>query len=57
MHPETDNLSTEEVPLVLTEQIANLLTEASDKIGKPREEVILACLEHGLEKILTRANT
>lgn len=55
MPEHSESLLTEEVPLVLTEQIASLLTEVSDKIGKSREEVILACLEHGLEKILANS--
>jgi hypothetical protein len=52
VHPESYTLPDEQIPLVLTEQIANLLTEAIDKTGKSKEEVILVCLEHGLEKML-----
>jgi hypothetical protein len=52
VHPESQTLPEEQIPLVLTEPIADLLTEAIEKTGKSKEEVILACLEHGLERIL-----
>jgi adenosyl cobinamide kinase/adenosyl cobinamide phosphate guanylyltransferase len=57
MRSELHALSTEEVPLVLTEQIANLLTEATEKTGRSIEELILVCLEHGLEMILKNSAT
>jgi hypothetical protein len=57
MHSELHALSTEEVPLVLTEQIANLLTEATEKTGRSIEELIPVCLEHGLEMILKNSAT
>lgn len=57
MHAPIQCLSAEEVPLVLTEQITNLLTEAAEKTGKSKEEVILVCLEHGLERILKSSAT
>lgn len=43
--------------LILTEQITSLLNEAIEKTGKSKEEVILACLEHGLDRILERTGT
>jgi len=57
MQYELQCLSTEEAPLVLTEQIANLLTEATEKTGRSIEELILVCLEHGLEMILKNSAT
>jgi hypothetical protein len=57
MRSELHALSREEVPLVLTEQIANLLTEATEKTGRSIEELILVCLEHGLEMILKNSAT
>ena len=57
MHYELQCLSTEEAPLVLTEQIAKLLTEATEKTGRPIEELIPVCLEHGLEMILKNSAT
>lgn len=49
MHYELQCLSTEEDPLVLT--------EATEKTGRSIEELILVCLEHGLEKILGNSAT
>jgi len=57
MQYELQCLSTEEAPLVLTEQIAKLLTEATEKTGSSIEELIPVCLEHGLEMILKNSAT
>ncbi len=44
-------------PVSVSEEVERLLNEAAEKTGKPQEEILQFCLEHGIHKILEGAES
>lgn len=44
-------------PMTLPESISTLLAEATEKTGKSPEEILGKCLEYGITKILSDAES